>query len=196
MRKSNLGLTTDDQSLYDDRIKLWDEFNVAWLGLFQQQKTMMESGQQLQRGQSLITHENLEKMAKELIRLCDSIDKYGLVDYQYGVAEERIALGMVIWNPCLSHNTAQRLTWVASSNCGLHEPLRQQRRGSLWERCWFKFSLRGQVHPPFGQLRNRLRYHDPSVPASVISSISLDRTASLGLGCRLIGRMASSGMVT
>jgi hypothetical protein len=29
-------------------------------------------------------------MAKELIRHCDNIEKHGLVDYQYGVWEERI----------------------------------------------------------------------------------------------------------
>lgn len=29
-------------------------------------------------------------MGKELVRLCDSIEPYGLVDYEYGVWEERI----------------------------------------------------------------------------------------------------------
>ena len=32
-------------------------------------------------------------MAKDLIRMCDVIEKYGLVDYQYGVAEEHIIQG-------------------------------------------------------------------------------------------------------
>ena len=30
-----LGLTSDDSSLYDERIKLWKDFNHAWLALFQ-----------------------------------------------------------------------------------------------------------------------------------------------------------------
>ncbi|KAL2125983.1 hypothetical protein VTI74DRAFT_2013 [Chaetomium olivicolor] len=58
--------------------------------MFQRQKEMMESGQQLQRSQSLIPIERLQKMGKDLVRLCDNIERYGLVDYQYGVWEERI----------------------------------------------------------------------------------------------------------
>ena len=50
----------------------------------------MESGQQLQRSQSLIPQDGLQKMGKELLRLCDSIERHGLVDYQYGVWEEQI----------------------------------------------------------------------------------------------------------
>jgi len=34
--------------------------------------------------------EFINKMASDLIRMCDSIDNHGLVDYQYGVAEEQI----------------------------------------------------------------------------------------------------------
>ena len=50
----------------------------------------MESGAQLQRSQTLIPQESLEKMGKELVRLCDGVERHGLVDYQYGVWEERI----------------------------------------------------------------------------------------------------------
>lgn len=53
----------------------------------------MESGQQGQRPQSLITQDGLEKMGKELVRHCDSIERYGLVDYEYGVWEEQIIAG-------------------------------------------------------------------------------------------------------
>jgi hypothetical protein len=89
----NLGLTSDDQNLHQDRIKLWNDFNHAWLALFQRQKDLIESGQQLQRSQSLITRDGLEKMGKELVRLCDGIERHGLVDYQYGVWEEQIIAG-------------------------------------------------------------------------------------------------------
>ncbi|KXX78872.1 hypothetical protein MMYC01_204764 [Madurella mycetomatis] len=85
-----LGLTSDDQNLHGERIKLWNDFNHAWLAMFQRQKEMLGSGQQLQRSQSLIPQEGLQKMGKELVRLCDSIERHGLVDYQYGVWEERI----------------------------------------------------------------------------------------------------------
>lgn len=45
---------------------------------------------QLSRGQSLITEDNLQKMGDDLIRLCDNIERHGLVDYQYGVWEQQI----------------------------------------------------------------------------------------------------------
>ncbi|KAI1391117.1 uncharacterized protein F4822DRAFT_426971 [Hypoxylon trugodes] len=85
-----LGLSADDENLYRDRIKMWQDFNHAWLSLFQRQKDMMESGQALQRGQTLIGEEGLRKMGKEIVRLCDGIDRHGLVDYEYGVWEENI----------------------------------------------------------------------------------------------------------
>ncbi|KAI1765595.1 hypothetical protein GGR53DRAFT_259770 [Hypoxylon sp. FL1150] len=84
-----LGLTADDENLYRDRIKMWQDFNHAWLSLFQKQKELMETGLQLQH-QTLVSEEGLRKMGKEIVRLCDSIDRHGLVDYQYGVWEEHI----------------------------------------------------------------------------------------------------------
>jgi hypothetical protein len=84
------GLTSDDQNLHEERIKLWNDFNHAWLAIFQRQKEMMESGQQLQRTQTLISPEGLKKMGKSLVKYCDIIERYGLVDYQYGVWEEQI----------------------------------------------------------------------------------------------------------
>ncbi|KAI2623241.1 hypothetical protein GGR54DRAFT_638480 [Hypoxylon sp. NC1633] len=85
-----LGLTADDEDLYKDRFKMWQDFNHAWLSLFQKQKDMMESNVPLQRGQTLINEEGLRKMGKEIVRLCDGIDRHGLVDYEYGVWEEPI----------------------------------------------------------------------------------------------------------
>ncbi len=69
---------------------LWEEFNNAWLAIFQRQKDMLESGQRIQTPQSLISRDFITKMSKDLIRMCDTVEKHGLVDYQYGVAEERI----------------------------------------------------------------------------------------------------------
>jgi len=91
-----LGLTSDDQNLHGERIKLWNDFNHAWLAMFQRQKEMLEGGQQLQRSQTLIPQEGLEKMGKELVRLCDQIERHGLVDYQYGVWEEQIIESMLL----------------------------------------------------------------------------------------------------
>ncbi|KAL2268545.1 hypothetical protein VTJ83DRAFT_3391 [Remersonia thermophila] len=87
----DLGLTTDNQSLHDERITLWNDFNHAWLALFQRQKEMMEAGlHTVQRPQTVVSQETLKKMGKELVRLCDNIERHGLVDYQYGVWEEQI----------------------------------------------------------------------------------------------------------
>ncbi|KAK0651783.1 hypothetical protein B0T16DRAFT_86895 [Cercophora newfieldiana] len=95
---AELGLTSDDQNLHSDRIKLWNDFNHAWLAILQAQKDMMESGQQTQRNQSPIPQEGLERMGRELVRLCDSIERHGLVDYEYGVWEEQI---IAILEECL-----------------------------------------------------------------------------------------------
>ena len=93
---SDQGLTVDEVSLHGDRIRLWGEFNNAWLSIFQKQKDMLESGQRIQPPQSLMSQDFIKKMAKDLIRMCDSVEKHGLVDYQYGVAEERIIMSKPI----------------------------------------------------------------------------------------------------
>ncbi|KAK8139951.1 hypothetical protein PG984_000017 [Apiospora sp. TS-2023a] len=87
---TQLGQATDDPRLYHDRIKLWHDFNHAWLALLQKQKDMVGSGIALQDGQTLVREESLQKMGKEMVRLCDEIERYGLVDYEYGVWEEPI----------------------------------------------------------------------------------------------------------
>lgn len=89
-----LGLDRDDKSQYKDRLKLWDTFNHCWLTvLYSQHKTtqiMAQTGQQLPPGQSILDSDDLETLGQEIVTLCDSIDKTGLIDYQMGVAEERI----------------------------------------------------------------------------------------------------------
>lgn len=88
----DLGLTVDETSLHADRIRLWGEFNTAWLSIFQKQKDILESGQRIQHPQTLMSQDFITKMAKDLIRMCDAIEKHGLIDYQYGVAEEQIIM--------------------------------------------------------------------------------------------------------
>jgi len=88
------GLCVDEERLHPDRIHLWGQFNTAWLGIFQKQKDMLEAGRQITAPQSLMSQKFINKMMNDLIRLCDSIEKFGLVDYQLGVAEERIVASM------------------------------------------------------------------------------------------------------
>ncbi|KAG5659069.1 hypothetical protein KAF25_007622 [Fusarium avenaceum] len=87
---ADLGLNLDDTNLHADRIQLWNDFNHAWLGLGQRQIDLMVSNQQLSRSQSLVSKDMITKLGNELIRLCDGIERHGLVDYQYGVWEDQI----------------------------------------------------------------------------------------------------------
>lgn len=61
---------------------------------------MLESDQGVQHPQSLMTQNFINRMAKDLIRMCDAVEKHGLVDYQYGVAEEQIIMSefKCFWN--------------------------------------------------------------------------------------------------
>ncbi|KEQ93788.1 hypothetical protein AUEXF2481DRAFT_30869 [Aureobasidium subglaciale EXF-2481] len=115
-----LGLDRDDIKQYEYRLRLWDIFNNCWLTvLYSQYKTtqvMAQTGQYTLLGQSVMTSDTLEAMGRELVRLCDSIEKMGLVDYQMGVAEERIIdaspankLGMHITNK--ESSSVQISTW-------------------------------------------------------------------------------------
>lgn len=87
------GLHVDDAALHSERIQLWDQFNAAWLSIAQKQKDMLESGQRIRLPHSLMTQERIKKMVNDLHGLCDGIAKHGLVDYQYGVAENDITTG-------------------------------------------------------------------------------------------------------
>ncbi|KAI0408130.1 hypothetical protein F4802DRAFT_452700 [Xylaria palmicola] len=86
----DLGLTVDNESLHQDRLKLWKDFNHAWLALFQKQKDMTEPGIVPQRDQSVLSEEQVKHMGNEIVRLCENLERYGLVDYECGVWEERI----------------------------------------------------------------------------------------------------------
>lgn len=80
--------------MHRDRIKLWEEFNTAWLSALQRQKEltieMLDTGQRPHHPQSLLESDQMDGMGKELVRLCDIMEKHGLVDYQMGVWEEEI----------------------------------------------------------------------------------------------------------
>ncbi|KAJ9130553.1 hypothetical protein NKR23_g12149 [Pleurostoma richardsiae] len=83
-----LGLTSDVESMHQERLELWNNFNHCWLALFQAQKDLFDSN--LRPGQELISRDRLKDMGNELVHLNDTIEQHGLVDYQYGVWEEQI----------------------------------------------------------------------------------------------------------
>jgi hypothetical protein len=79
--------------MHEERLKLWNEFNTCWLAVLQRQKDFtieIQSSGQRQHQSALLEYDQMETMGKELIRLCDVMEKHGLVDYQMGVWEEEI----------------------------------------------------------------------------------------------------------
>ncbi|KAF1811453.1 hypothetical protein P152DRAFT_399204 [Eremomyces bilateralis CBS 781.70] len=90
----SLGLVRDDETIHDERLKLWSEFNSCWLATLQRQKDLTievsRNPDILRPPISLLEHDYMETMGKELVRLCDAVEKHGLVDYQLGVWEEDI----------------------------------------------------------------------------------------------------------
>jgi hypothetical protein len=80
--------------MHAERLKLWEQFNTAWLSALTTQSEMtrhtIATGQRPQAPQTLMDTEQMETMGKELVRLCDLMEKHGLVDYQMGVWEEDI----------------------------------------------------------------------------------------------------------
>lgn len=53
---------------------------------------LLQSGER-QSHPSMLAVDVLDKMGKELIRLCDKMEPHGLVDYQMGIWEEEILSG-------------------------------------------------------------------------------------------------------
>ena len=84
------GLVRDEESLHDERIRFWDEFNRAWLTTLQRQLDLTQEMIQTGNSQSIMNAPTLERLSHELVRLCDSVERHGLVDYQMGVMEEEI----------------------------------------------------------------------------------------------------------
>lgn len=56
-------------------------------------REFINTGQTPQAPRELLREEFLERMGRELVRLCDNMERHGLVDYQMGVWEEEIIDG-------------------------------------------------------------------------------------------------------
>lgn len=109
---SSIGILRDDEALYSDRLKLWNDFNICWLAVCQKQKDMIHD--LLQLGQSppntsLLSTEAMEDLGRGLIQLCDKMESHGLVDYQMGIWEEEILCGAYL-SPGLLHRERWMLT--------------------------------------------------------------------------------------
>ncbi|KAM3500585.1 hypothetical protein MY10362_006282 [Beauveria mimosiformis] len=84
------GLTEDDEDLHKDRLKLWQDFNHAWLALVFKQKQYMTRADPSMIVLQPLSIRTVKRMGDELVRLCDGIERHGLVDYQFGVWEDEI----------------------------------------------------------------------------------------------------------
>lgn len=88
------GLVRDNEALYDERLKMWNEFNYCWLGVAQKQKDLIEDMMQTGRHpRELLSAEMIEKLCDEVVSLSDKMEPHGLVDYQMGFWEEEILSG-------------------------------------------------------------------------------------------------------
>ncbi|KAF2652903.1 hypothetical protein K491DRAFT_26517 [Lophiostoma macrostomum CBS 122681] len=117
-------LVRDEETQYEDRLRLWEQFNNCWLTTLQKQKEMAQEmikrGQRPQPPQSLIEPDYLEKMGTQLIKSCDNMEKHGLVDYQMGVWEEEIIAMLTscldLWEQVgVAPGSSQRLPAASSS---------------------------------------------------------------------------------
>ena len=87
-------LTKDNQAVHKERLQLWKDFNYCWLAFLTRQlddsRRVQRQGQKLPAGQQVLSKKALQNLGDELTRLCDGLEKSGLVDYEMGVWEEEI----------------------------------------------------------------------------------------------------------
>ena len=57
----------------------------------------MQSGTKLSQCQSLVSRATIVKMGSTLVRLCDGLERHGLVDYQCGVWEDEIVASKFVF---------------------------------------------------------------------------------------------------
>ena len=93
----HVDVVADDTVVHNQKLSVWNEFNLSWLALLQGQKENTEQEITVNQNPAdvdhLISARFLERMGTELVRLCDNIERHGLVDYEMGVAEEEIISG-------------------------------------------------------------------------------------------------------
>ena len=89
-----LGLTIDHDDWKELNTRFWNDVNNAWLATLQHQHDlatqMMRTNQPIRNSDAIISAGALERLGDEVVKFCDDIEKYGLVDYQMGFREEEI----------------------------------------------------------------------------------------------------------
>ncbi|KAK9242939.1 hypothetical protein V1506DRAFT_33717 [Lipomyces tetrasporus] len=90
----DLGLADDSSLPHDSRLQFWRLFNRSWIGVISRNWLVAGGGTTSAQGPTSLTRRQLEEMAELVISLSDNVQRYGLVDYEMGVWEERILYGM------------------------------------------------------------------------------------------------------
>lgn len=99
-----LGLHHDDETLYPERLELWERVNVAWEGLALRAKDIAElearagdsaHGQQGRAGVGGLSVKEVRELVEEAVKTGDELEGFGLVDYELGFAEELVVAGLV-----------------------------------------------------------------------------------------------------
>ncbi len=87
--------TLDSEEASTRRVKFWDNFNTCWLALLQRQLDgTKHSENQRHQVHTYISLTDLEIMRDGIVRNCNELRKYGLVDNQIRVVEEEIIASM------------------------------------------------------------------------------------------------------
>jgi hypothetical protein len=89
-----LGFTIDDDSSKEQRMRFWNQVNIAWLTTLQHQhdlvREMRRTKQSTRSSDVIISARKLEQLGEGVVSFCNDVQEYGLVDYQMGFWEEQI----------------------------------------------------------------------------------------------------------
>ncbi|KAL7649181.1 hypothetical protein ACMYSQ_012406 [Aspergillus niger] len=86
------GILYDDTAVHPMRLKLWRNFNICCLAIWQKQKDLTRASMKVNipLPDPCLSIPQIETFGEELIAICGRIERHGLVDYGVGVWEEEI----------------------------------------------------------------------------------------------------------
>ncbi|BCR99918.1 uncharacterized protein AKAW2_50260A [Aspergillus luchuensis] len=86
------GILYDDAAVHARQLRLWSEFNICCLAVWQKQKDLTRASMtaNILLPDPCLSISQIETFGEELIAIRDRIEKHGLVDYEVGVWEEEI----------------------------------------------------------------------------------------------------------
>ncbi|KAK9380117.1 uncharacterized protein V2V93DRAFT_371689 [Kockiozyma suomiensis] len=88
----DLGLVDDTTLTHESRLRFWALFNHTWLALLSR---ALSSAADVSAQITLLSPTQLDECAAEIVDLSDALQRYGLVDYEIGVWEDRLIECMI-----------------------------------------------------------------------------------------------------